>query len=631
MDSVRYLPIIMVDYSIRFWVFLTTRITYELKSLRFYRKESNYFLSSFNQRIYSLLLCLLSISFKTMLFLKNSFFVFNLFLLLSACGEKSGDKLAKGGKKYGGEVSFVETEKASSFFPLFSIGLHDQRLLSNLFEPLLKVDFKSKLIIPNLARKFLVKNNGKTIELIIRKDVFFHVDNYNDFEQKKMTVEDVKFSLEFACSGNKLNQLGHILNKKIVGSESFQKASKNNFSSRGVSGIKIKNDSTISIELTHSFNNFTNLLCHPSIVIFSKDAYLYYREKSINHPVGTGPFRLQSVNQSQTVLERNNYYWKYDKFGNQLPFLHKIRVIEPNIAKNEQLLFSKGKTDILLQLPVDRLDFAFGTLKDAKGGRNLLHRVLFRKGLKVNYLAFDCASKPFNDERVRLAFYHAIDRESLWLNVLNGDGNIASNGFVPRGKFYSDAKVKALNFDPNKARNYLKTAGYSEANLFPKQQLFITAKPNGLESLFYLELARQIEANLGIEIEIKHTNFDTRNKLIQQRKIKVWKAGWVADYPDPESYLSVFYGGYKGLNNNTWNLNGFKSEKFDSLFYQSILVSNRDKKMDLQNECDQILIGQAAVVPLYSEDIFIIVNIRARGVEVTSSGIIDFSKTYIKE
>ena len=563
--------------------------------------------------------------------IKHLFFIVSTFLILVACSESLEDKKALGGKKYGGEISFVETEKTTSFFPLFSYGLHDQRLLSNLFEPLLKVDSKTKQIVPNLAKKFLVKNNGKTIEIIIRKNVFFHTDKYNDFEQKKMTIEDVKFSLEFACSGNKLNQLGHVLTKKIVGSEWFQKHSKNSFPSVGVRGIKIKNDSTISINLTNSFNNFTSLLSHPSIVIFSKEAFLHYKQKSTEHPVGTGPFKLHSFDQNQTTLERNPHYWKFDEFGNQLPFLEKIRIIKPNLAKNEQILFSKGKTDILLQLPVDRLDFAFGTLKEAKDGRNLLHRILYRKGIKVNYLAFDCSSNPFNDERVRLAFYHAIDREKLWLNVLNGDGNIASKGFVPRSDFYSDKWVKALNFDPQKARNYLASAGYSQANLFPKQKLFLAAKKGSLQSLYYNELARQIKENLGIELQIMHTNFAARNKLIEQRKIKIWKAGWVSDYPDPESYLGVFYSDYKGLNNYTWNLNGFKNEQFDSLFYKSILVKSRYKKMQLQNDCDQILVNKAAVIPLYTEDIFIVVNIRARDIAVSSSGIIDFRKTYIKE
>lgn len=562
---------------------------------------------------------------------KNLFFIAATTLLIFACEENLEDKIAKGGKKYGGEISFVETEKVSSFFPLYAYGLHDQRLLSNIFEPLLIEDSKTKRIEPNLAKKFSVKNNGKTIELIIRNDVFFHTDAYNDFEQKKMSVEDVKFSLEFACSGNKLNQLGHVLTKKIVGSEWFQKNSKSEFPSKGVSGIKIKNDSTITIELTNTFNNFTSLLSHPSIVIFSKEAYLYYKDKSVHHPVGTGPFELESTDENQIVLERNPNYWKYDSYGNQLPFLSKIRVIKPNIAKNEQLLFSKGKTDILLQLPVDRLDFAFGTLKEAKNGRNLLHRILYRKGIKVNFLAFDCTTQPFNDERVRLAFYHAIDREKLWLNVLNGDGNIASKGFVPRSNIYSDEKIEAVKFDPVRARNYLQSAGYSKSNLFPKQQLFLTAKKGSLQSIFYSELARQIKENLGIEITVEHTDYATRNKLIEKGKIKLWKAGWVSDYPDSESYLGVFYSGYKGLNNYTWNLNKFKNAQFDSLFYQSILTKNQSKKLELQNKCDQIIINQAAVVPLYTEDIFIVVNIRARDIEVSSSGIIDFSKTFIKE
>jgi len=119
--------------------------------------------------------------------------------------------------------------------------------------------------------------------------------------------------------------------------------------------------------------------------------------------------------------------------------------------------------------------------------------------------------------------------------------------------------------------------------------------------------------------------------LIEKGKIKLWKAGWVSDYPDSESYLGVFYSGYKGLNNYTWNLNKFKNAQFDSLFYQSILTKNQSKKLEFQNKCDQIIINQAAVVPLYTEDIFIVVNIRARDIEVSSSGIIDFSKTFIKE
>lgn len=566
-----------------------------------------------------------------MTYFKNFFFIVIATIFFSSCTENLEDKIAKGGKKYGGEISFVETQKASSFFPLISYGLHDQRLLANIFEPLLKEDSKTKRIVPNLAKKFLVKNDGKTIELIIRNDVFFHADRYNDFEKNKMTVEDVKFSLEFACSGNRLNQLGHVLTKKIVGSEWFQTNSKSHFPSKGVSGIKIKNDSTIIIQLTDTYNNFTSLLSHPSIVIFSKGAFLYYKEKSVNHPVGTGPFQLQSVDKNQIILGRNPNYWKYDIYGNQLPFLEKIRILKPNIAKNEQLLFSKGKTDILLDLPVDRLDFAFGTLKEAKDGRNLLHRILYRKGIKVNFLAFDCTTKPFNDERVRLAFYHAIDREQLWLNVLNGDGNIASNGFVPRSDFYSDEKVKPKDFNIKKARVYFSSAGYAKKQSFPKLELYIPGKKGRITSIYYKQLVRQLNENLGVEIKLNYTDFNTRNKLIEQRKIKLWKAGWIADYPDSESYLGLFYKGYKGKNNRTWNLNRFQNDEFDSLFYKSILTKSKLKKMELQNKCDQILIDKAAIVPLYTEDVFIVVNIRARDIEVTSSGIIDFSKTYIKE
>ena len=563
--------------------------------------------------------------------IKHLFFIVSSFFLLTACGESLEDKVALGGKKYGGTFSFIIRENTVSFFPLSTYSLQNQRVLTPIFEPLLKVDNQTNKIIPNVAKRFQISKDGKTITLVIREDVYFHPDKYSDDEAKKMTVEDVKFSLDFACSGNKLNQLGHILIGKIQGSKYFQKNSKNKFSENGVEGIVIKNDSTIVVNLTKPYSNFVELLSHPNIVILSKKAHEFYGEKIGKHPIGTGPFMLKIAGKDAVVLKRNNHYWKKDEFGNQLPFLKEIRILNQNFAEKEGNLFSDGKLDVILELPVDKLYYTFGTLTDAKKGRNVLHRVVYRKGVKVNFFAFDCKSIPFNDVRVRKAFLLALDKEKMLLDVLNGDGNISNNGFVPKSKFFQSQSVKGIEFNSQKARQLLGEAGYKNGVGFPELALYVGFKKGTVTYKYCEHVISQINQNLNLRLTIKSVAKNKLRDLIRLGKVKLLKTGWVADYPNPEAYLGVFYTGNKGENNGVWNLNNFKNATFDALYEQSILEQNTTKKLQIQQQCDQLLMDQAAILPLFTEDIFMVVNIRVRDFQVNQSGIIDFSKVYIKK
>jgi peptide/nickel transport system substrate-binding protein len=561
---------------------------------------------------------------------KNLSAIFFVLLFAFSCGESLEEKTALGGKKYGGTFTFITRENTTTFFPLSTYSLENQRVLTPIFEPLLRVDIHSNKVIPNIAKRFNVSKDGKTIELIIRDDVYFQADKYNDDEAEKLKIEDVKFSLEFACSGNKLNQLGHILTGKIVGSKKFQSGSKNNFSKKGVEGIDIKNDSTLVIHLTKAYNNFIELLSHPNIVMLSKKAYDFYGENIKYHPIGTGPFMLKSHNDKQVVLARNDDYWKKDEFGNQLPFLSEIRILNQNLAEKEGDLFSKGKVDVILELPVDKLDYTFGTLKDAKKGKNVLHRIVYRKGVKVNFFAFDCKSIPFKDVPVRKAFLLALDKDKMLLDVLNGDGNISNNGFVPKSKFFQSQSVKGVAFNPQMAKQLMAEAGYKNGAGFPELALYVGFKKGTVTYKYCEHVISQINQNLNLRLTIKSVAKNKLRGLIRQGKVKLLKTGWVADYPNPEAYLGVFYTGNKGENNGVWNLNNFKNATFDALYERSILEQNTAKKLQIQQQCDQLLMDQTAILPLFTEDIFMVVNIRVRDFEVNQSGIIDFTKMYIK-
>jgi oligopeptide transport system substrate-binding protein len=534
--------------------------------------------------------------------------------------------VALGNKIYGGVFTYYSSEKQNCYFPLSSNSINEQRILSQIFEPLLIIGTGDK-IIGNLAENFTVSQDYKTIRLKIRSDVYFHADPCFGGSAEKMTVEDVKFSLEFACSANPLNKLEHLLKEKIVGAEAFYKRSAVSFPNDGVEGIKIRDEQTVEIKLTNSYTGFLNILTHPNLTIFSKRAYDYYGNNIIKHAVGTGGFCLGKTTKDGISLLRNKDYWKKDEFGNQLPFLDEIRVLYAKDAHAQYKAFGNKKADVLFELPLENLDDAFGSLSSAKNGGNLLHKIIYKKGSKINYLAFDCQSIPFNNEKVRRAFSLAIDKKFICNEVLNGDGRPAEFGFVPESDFYVPDKSEDVEYNPEHAKKLFYESGYTPNNPFPKLDLFVSSEKGSLVDNWCRALVEQLNTNLGVELRVVNCSLKEKNKFIANKQAKIWRTGWAADYSDADSFLELFC----SQNNSENNQTRFFDKNYDQLFLKSQITTNQQEKNQLQQELDKLIIKTPIVIPVFSEDIFVVINLRVRDFEFNELGLMDFSKIYLKE
>ena len=124
---------------------------------------------------------------------------------------------------------------------------------------------------------------------------------------------------------------------------------------------------------------------------------------------------------------------------------------------------------------------------------------------------------------------------------------------------------------------------------------------------------------------------DQKHKAIMSRNAKIWKSAWVPDYPDADAYFRIFYGNKTSRANEESNYNNFNNKNFDSIYRQSEWTRGLKKRRELQNELDKILIENGAIVPIFSEDLFVVVNLKVREFNISNSGIIDFSRIYIKE
>jgi oligopeptide transport system substrate-binding protein len=563
----------------------------------------------------------------------------SLFILIltifASCGEKTEDinnLKAIGGARYGGEFRFMSSEKISALFPPSTEDVYTQRIINQIFENLLKIDHTGTKIIPSLAESFTVNNESTLFTFKLRSDVYFH-DNecFEGGKGRLMTAEDVKFSLEFACSSLPENKVSLLLVNRVKGAKEFFGKTKKSLAGETVSGIKIIDEKTITIELLEPFVGFDKIISHAGLGIFPKEAYEKYKSKILKNPVGTGPFKMENWTEDKLILSRNNKYWLSDEFGNKLPFLEKVVMTYSSDKKSELIAFRKEEIDLVLEIPVEEIENILGSLEEAQAGKTVKHKVDAVSSMSLTYFGFAHQSELFSDIRVRKAFNLALNKNEIIDKWLLGEGYALENGFVPSMEGYPSQKVRGFKFDIKQAQTLLGQAGFPNGKNFPIIDLYVNAKDDSKIHRLAMGVQEQLKANLNINIVIKLCSINDREEAVKNGTAIFWRSGWIADYPDPENFLSLFYGGNVGSNAGNMNPFNYFSKEFDSYYEQALKEKNNTKRNELLVKCDQLIIDDAAVMPLMNDDFTTMINSKIKNFETNSMEILDFTKLYIKD
>jgi oligopeptide transport system substrate-binding protein len=143
--------------------------------------------------------------------IKHFFLIIITSLSVISCSNDNVDisKLkAQGGAKYGGDFRFMSAEKITSLFPLATSDVYNQRITSQIFETLLKIDFKKNKVVPNIAESYVISPDAKKFTIKLREEIYFHDDEcFSGGDGREVTADDVKYMFDFACSGLKINEL----------------------------------------------------------------------------------------------------------------------------------------------------------------------------------------------------------------------------------------------------------------------------------------------------------------------------------------------------------------------------------------------------------------------------------------
>lgn len=533
-------------------------------------------------------------------------------LFIFSCGSSEDKpkniKSAKGGVKYGGVFKMNELSDFKSLYPLSVSMVTEQRIISQIYESLVKLDQENLKIIPSLAESWKTNEDATSFTFQIRKNILFH-DNpcFEDGKGRLVTAADFKYCLDRICLPDPSNQMYSLFKDRVKGAnEYYQSVINKQPLEGGVEGIKVIDDYTLQIDLNYSFAGFLNIISHTSCYLYPKEAVDMYAEDIRINPVGTGAFRVKKIKESETVfLEKNPTYWKKDEFGNQLPYLDALKFSFVKEKKSELLEFRKGNLDMVYRLPLEMIKDVVGELEEAKKGGNKPYIMQNVAAMSVFFLGFQHQLPPFDNPDVRKAFNYAVDKQSIVTYTLQGEGRAGMHGIIPPFKGYDYENVKGYEYSPEKAKQHLKAAGYENGKGFPEVTLQINPG-GGDRNIDVAEvIQKMLNENLNIKINIEQMQFAQHIENVGAGKAKFWRSGWNADYPDPETFLSLVYGKNVPAKLNTksyLNQIRYKNTKFDSVFETSLQEVNESKRMELYRQADQIMIDDAAILPIFYDE-----------------------------
>jgi oligopeptide transport system substrate-binding protein len=559
--------------------------------------------------------------------------------MLASCGpDNQGgheSRVAKGNVYYGGVLRLNEVEDFRNLYPLNITETTSHRIANQVYEGLVKLSQADLSVIPSIAEKWDINPDATQWTFYLRKGVKFHDDPcFADGKGREVTAQDFQYCFTKLCEASPENQsFGITFKDRVVGAdEYYESTSHKKPLAEGVTGIKVIDNYTLQITLKYPFAGFLNILSHPGCWVFPKEAYEKYGVDMRVKCVGTGPFQVKSIKEGDAViLERNPHYWNIDENGNQLPYLDAVKYTFIKEKKTELLEFKRGNLDMVFRLPIEMIPEILGELDHAREG-NVNFDMQVVPAMSVYYFGFQHQSDLFKKKEVRQAFNYAIDREKIVTYTLQGEGIAGLYGIVPPSfKEYDYKAIKGYTFDPEKAKQLMAAAGYPGGKGFPKITLQINSG-GGDRNIHIAEVTQKmLKENLGIDIDINVMPLAEHLEAVETGKSLFWRSGWVADYPDPEAFLTTLYGAHvpTQLSERSYlNPMRYKSPVFDSLYNAALREIDNKKRFDLYRQADQVAMDDAAIMPIFYDENYRLVQLNVKNFDPNPMEYRDLTRVY---
>ncbi|MDO3640643.1 ABC transporter substrate-binding protein [Mucilaginibacter sp. L3T2-6] len=475
-------------------------------------------------------------------------------------------------------------EGLTTLDPAFARNQNAIWMINQVYNGLVQIDDSLKTR-PCIAKSWDVSPDALLYTFHLRNDVHFHDDPlFEGGKGRKVVASDFVYSFR------------RLLDPKVASSGSWI------FSDKVCdTPFRAINDSTFQIKLRQPFPPLPSLLTAQYCSVVPHEVVEHYGKDFRQHPIGTGPFKFKYWKDGEVlVLLKNENYWEKDKDGSPLPKLDAIRATFIGDKQTAFMNFISKKLDFLNDIDGSYRDDILtksGQVTQKYKGKFILSTGPLTNtiylGMLVDTNLAIVKTSPLRKLKIRQAINYAIDKQKMIKYLRNSMGSPGVSGFIPMGMPGFDAKlVKGYDYNPDKSRELLKEAGYPNCKGLPEITLHTTVGYRGLIEYVQGQLER-----VGLKTSVEITQGASLRELVSKNGVNFFYGSWLADYPDGENYMSVFYS--KNKIPYGPNYTGFNNKQFDKLFEQAYHEGNDEKRYALYREMDNLVMQQSPVVVLY--------------------------------
>jgi len=495
---------------------------------------------------------------------------------------------------------YNEHSDITSLDPAFARDQRNIWAVNQLYNTLVGLD-ENLNIKPEIAKSWEISADGKEYIFKLRNDVYFHKSKFfGDNKLHLLNANDVKYSLD------------RIQDKAL--------ASPGSWVMKYVDRIKVINKHTLKIKLKSNFPAFLGILSMKYCSIIPeevKSGDIDFR----SNPIGTGPFKFKRwIPQEKLVFRKNEQYFEKDSLGQQLPYLEAVAITFLPDKQSEFMQFIQGNLDFMSGLDVsykDELLSADGKLKPKYQNSISIEKSPF---LNTEYIGLFLGNSnlEIKNESLRKAVNYGFNRRKMIKYLRNGIGIPAENGFIPKG-LPGFQEIEGYTYQPEKAKDYVQEYIQTTGNKNP--EITITTNPS------YLDLIGFIQSELdgiGIKLNIDVLPPSTLKQKRSSGQLEAFRASWIADYPDAQNYLSLFYS--KNKSPNGPNYTHFESKVYDSLYKETLYETNDEQRIILYRTLDSLILENATIIPLFYDEVIRFKQKNVKGLGINPTNLLDLKR-----
>lgn len=524
--------------------------------------------------------------------------------LLAGCTKKNS--LDPTNTFYTGSIA-----KIKGMDPIMADDLYGGREVMRIYEGLLQYHYLKRpyTLQPCLSEMPVISKDGKTYTFKLKSGVVFQDDKAfkaTNGKGREFVADDVIYSIKRLADPKLNSPMWWLVDGKVEGLNEWHdaaaKAGKADYAAP-VAGLKAIDPHTVEIKLKVRSYQFIYAFAMPAMAVVAKEVVDEYGPEFLNHPVGTGAFKLAEYNpQAKIVYVRNPTFRKelypsdgspgdkeagrLEDAGKTLPLVDKIVMTVYEESQPAWLNFMQGNLDVAT-VPKDN----YAQVIDEKDG--LKQEFIDKKLTLSKYAWLDTTHTTFNmadpivgkNKFLRQAISMAIDFKKE-IDLFYNNHALDAQGPIPPGITGYDENLKnpykVTNLE--KAKELLKKAGYPDGKGLPPLEYLALSDSTTRQMTDYLQGALK---PLGVELKIQTYSWPEFQTSIKNKKGQMWSFAWGADYPDAENYLQLFYSKNQSPGPNDANYN---NPEFDKLYEKALTLPDSPERTAIYKKMVAIVV-----------------------------------------